>query len=94
MRFPLIRQVDQNPAAAYERLTREHEARQAAIRKVLDLPVDEPNPRRRGMPTAGGDGRKLRGIPVIADGVGGTSPGSDPLGAVIRRDKRGELWIF
>lgn len=42
----------------------------------------------RNMPaqarSAGGDPRRLRGIPVIGRGVGGTSPGTAPEG-VIRR---------
>ena len=33
----------------------------------------------------------LRGIPVIARGVGGTSPGSDPLGAAIAAERRQEI---
>ena len=34
--------------------------------------------------TLPGDMRRLRGIPVCAMGVGGTSPGTDPLGAALR----------
>lgn len=90
MRFPLIRQGE-GPAAAYERLAKDHQERQQAIAKVLDMPVDEPNPRRQGFSTAAGDSRKLRGIPVQAHGVGGTSPGSDPLQAVIEKERRGEI---
>lgn len=29
--------------------------------------------------TGGGDGRRLRGIPVVGRGVGGTSPGTNPM---------------
>lgn len=35
--------------------------------------------------TLPGDMRRLRGIPITARGVGGTSPGTDPLAAVLRR---------
>jgi hypothetical protein len=35
--------------------------------------------------TAGGDPRDLRGVPVIARGVGGTSPGTQPEAETIRR---------
>ena len=39
--------------------------------------------------TPDADPADLRGIPVIARGVGGTSPGSDPYGETQRRlDKR------
>ena len=35
--------------------------------------------------TEPGDKRKLRGIPVVG-GVGGTSPGTDPLGALLHKE--------
>lgn len=35
-----------------------------------------------------GDPADLRGIPVIARGVGGTSPETDPLAEAIRNDHR------
>jgi hypothetical protein len=34
--------------------------------------------------TAGGDSRRLRGIPVVARGVSGVSPGTHPLDNVNR----------
>lgn len=34
--------------------------------------------------TLPGDMRRLRGIPVCTFGVGGTSPGTDPLAAALR----------
>lgn len=37
--------------------------------------------------TLPGDTRSLRGIPCIARGVGGTSPNTNPLAEVIRRDE-------
>jgi hypothetical protein len=36
--------------------------------------------------TKPGDPRKLRGIPVIARGVGGASPGTNPLAAWLRKE--------
>lgn len=38
--------------------------------------------------TAAGDSRKLRGIPTIARGVTGTSPGTDPLAVVLEQERR------
>lgn len=34
--------------------------------------------------TLPGDNRRLRGIPCVARGVAGVSPGTDPLGYVVR----------
>lgn len=34
--------------------------------------------------TAGGDDRRLRGIPCVARGVAGVSPGTNPLAHVLR----------
>lgn len=34
--------------------------------------------------TLAGDDRRLRGIPCIARGVGGTSPGTNPLAETLR----------
>ncbi len=39
--------------------------------------------------TEPGDKRKLRGIPVVG-GVGGTSPGTDPLGALLHKENQRE----
>lgn len=50
------------------------------------IPDTTPN---RTSPTAGGDPRALRGIPAIARGVSGTSPGTRPdTEAVHRADRR------
>lgn len=35
-----------------------------------------------------GDPAQLRGIPCIAEGVGGTSPGTNPPSAVIQKEHR------
>lgn len=44
----------------------------------------------RDMPegTAGGDKKRLRGIPVQARGVGGTAPGTDALSVLLARERR------
>lgn len=31
---------------------------------------------------------RMRGFPIIAKGVGGTAPGTDPLGALLRKENR------
>ncbi len=40
--------------------------------------------------TAAGDGRKLRGIPALAHGVSSTVPGTDPLKAILAKERRAE----
>ncbi len=35
-----------------------------------------------------GDHRRLRGTPVLTKGVGGTMLGTDPLGALLRKEGR------
>ena len=37
--------------------------------------------------TLPGDTRRLRGIPVVVRGVGGVSPGTDPLAALLRTER-------
>lgn len=39
-----------------------------------------------GGATLAGDTRRLRGLPVIGRGIGGTSPGSDPFNEACRLD--------
>lgn len=65
----------------YYRYQQQREASQAVDRAVREAVDPEPVPRA----TLGGDTRRLRGIPVIGHGIGGTQPGSDPLGHTIRR---------
>jgi hypothetical protein len=65
----------------------DEETRQKRIAAIV-LESGEPAPIRRPTDaTTPGDQRQLRGIPVVGRGVGGTSPGSDPL-AEILRDRR------
>lgn len=55
---------------------------QRAVRRALQ--EAEPSQKRGGVPTAGGDEERLRGIPVVgAPGVGGVIRGTKP-GANLR----------
>ena len=38
--------------------------------------------------TAGGDSRKLRGIPAIGRGAGGAIAGTDPMRALLAKERR------
>lgn len=67
------RQLEREDADAVARAVREAEAVQA--------------PRLVAGATAAGDSRRLRGIPV-AGGACGTSPGTDPLYALLRTSDR------
>ena len=51
-----------------------------------ELPVDDDG--QYHDPTRGGDTRRMRGIPITAAGVPGTSPGTDPLSEALRSDHR------
>ena len=54
----------------------------AAIERIVQEAVSETSTVARA--TLPGDTRLLRGIPVCAFGVAGVSPGTDPLGALLR----------
>ncbi len=58
------------------------------VREALDdVAIDPATPMHRDGPaTAGGDERRLRGIPAIGRGVTGAIPGTDPERAAMRRD--------
>lgn len=76
MRHPLIRQGE-GPIASSDRIHREH----TAYRKNLDriyLESPELHSTHVGRGTAGGDSRKLRGIPAIGRNVTGAIPGTVP----------------
>lgn len=49
----------------------------ARVKRILADTPEQANRTRAGA-TAGGDERKLRGIPAIARGVSGVSPGTRP----------------
>lgn len=58
------------------------------VREALDeAPTDAPM-HRDGPATAGGDERRLRGIPAIGRGVTGAIPGTDPERAMMRKRNR------
>jgi ABC-type uncharacterized transport system substrate-binding protein len=64
---------------------RQHQA-QVLATIIRELHLDDPLPPITTS-TAGGDHRRLRGIPVVgARGVGGTQAGSDPYRETARRE--------
>lgn len=69
----------------HDKLRQIEDDRQLAIAVMESGAAPDINPNA----TLGGDERRLRGIPVIASGVGGTSPGTNPAAAVLHSDRRG-----
>lgn len=72
----LIRQGE-GPDNAYERIHQQHDNERRAIERILAEPIDTIKPTKA---TAGGDERKLRGIPAIGRGVACAIPGTRPGG--------------
>jgi hypothetical protein len=35
---------------------------------------------------------RRRGLPMVSKGTGGASPGTDPLWALLAKERRGDLW--
>jgi hypothetical protein len=71
----LIRQGE-GPEHAYNRIINERQADRKAIERILAEPVEDTTKPTKA--TAGGDERKLRGIPAIGRGVAGAIPGTRP----------------
>ncbi len=62
---------------------REEAARQdRKVSEVTNQPEEEPM-----VGVAGGDSRRLRGIPAIGRGVDGSIPGTDPLEAYLAKEE-------
>jgi len=77
MSRPLPRYLNTTPADPLDRMLEERKAaRERARQQVNAGRIFDADP------------QDLRGIPVIARGVGGTSPGTNPLTETIRRDHR------
>jgi hypothetical protein len=70
----LIRQGE-GPDNAYHRIHTQHQADRIALERIIAEPIDTIKPTKA---TAGGDERKLRGIPAIGRGVAGAIPGTRP----------------
>jgi hypothetical protein len=74
-RYPryLRRQLEVEDAAKVEAIVRQVEPEE---------PVEV-------LPSArGGDWRRMRGLPIVGPGIGGTSIGTDPLRALLEKERR------
>ena len=90
MKPRLIRQGE-GPAAAIARQHAEHENERRALERAISIAHTselEPAGNRIGYRSAPGDLQRLRAIPCIAEGVGGTIPGTNPLAALIAAERR------
>lgn len=88
-----VRTRDPFPADTTGRVLPKYHRRQLEQldQRRVDRAVRESvQPRRVEGAAAGGDAQTLRGIPVQARGVGGTSPGSNPLAYVLEREAERE----
>lgn len=65
--------------------TTRHQDEMRITRIVNEGGLAEAPPTTTSTATLAGDRRRLRGIPVVG-GVGGTSPGTDPLGALLHKE--------
>lgn len=71
------------PLPRYTNTTLDDERKLARILLETGDPAPPTTVARATLP---GDTRRLRGIPVQARGVGGTSPGSNPLAALLAHE--------
>ncbi len=62
----------------------------AIILEVADAPPDS-NGKVYRRSADGHNRQRSRGVPIIRRGVGGTSPGTDPLAALLAKEAQGEL---
>ena len=56
------------------------------LNRILEETGLHTTPTTASTATLPGDNRRLRGIPTVARGVSGVSPGTDPLGALIAKE--------
>ncbi len=74
-------------------LNNDHAQWEAKLARIL-IDTGEPTPptnttrKLTGYRSGEGDRQRMRAIPVIAEGVGGTIPGTHPLAALIAKDPR------
>ena len=78
-----IRGVPLLPRFSDHRLADERKIAQA----ILEAGAAEAPTAARGA-TAGGDRRRARGVPILGRGIGGTAPGTNPLGELLRKESR------
>ena len=69
-------------ARALRRFDRDQEQQEDAVR-IARILEESPEVKPPTGATAGGDERKLRGIPVLSRGVSGAIPGSSPHRALL-----------
>ncbi len=59
---------------------------QAELERAVDEGVDTTAPRWKT--PVGDDFQRLRGLPAVAKGVGSVAPGTDPLRALLAKERR------
>jgi hypothetical protein len=64
------------------------EREQAAKLAEILLEVGESAPPEVSSHAIGGDRDRLRGLPAVGPGISGTSPGTDPVRALLAKERR------
>ena len=67
------------------RFTIDHIADERKVARIILESGSAPESATVARATLPGDNRRLRGIPAVARGVAGVSPGTDPYGETARR---------
>ena len=57
-------------------------------RILFEVGETEPPPVRVSSHAVGGDRERLCGVPAVGPGIGGTSPGTDPVRALLAKERR------
>lgn len=88
-RPPLIRQGE-GQTAAILRIHHERTEQRTALEKIQNMILTDEQPttsKHIGYRSGEGDRQRLRAIPVIAAGIPGTIPGTNPLAELIRQER-------
>jgi hypothetical protein len=80
--------VDQARRLPHLRVVDQARVFQAEYARAVAAGVDVTAPRARRNQGVMVDPLELRGLPVVARGVGGVAPGTDPLRALLTKERR------
>jgi hypothetical protein len=76
------------PLPRYVALELQHREDAAKLARIL-VETDGPAEPHIRPSARGGDWQRMRGVPCVGPGIGGTSPGTDPVRALLAKERRG-----
>ena len=76
------------PLPRFSKMRERAESNRKIARIVLESGGTAESAKPVAYATLAGDERRLRGLPAVARGVSGASPGTDPVGALMRKQPR------